>query len=112
MEDFCECSNEGNVGAVWHWADDDGAKVLNVGNKNVLHILEGLNRKRPSDICVHGVGRGIGKGSKAEHVMHRTCFVNGEHVVNLGTCLYNGWVIVVSGGSVGAMTPHMACWWR
>ncbi len=34
--------------------------------------------------------------------------MNGEHVVNLGACLNNGWVVVASGGSVGTMRPHMA----
>ena len=96
FEDFREDSNEGCVGGVWHWADKYGIKVINVCNKNVLHILEGSNRKRPSDICVHGAGRGIGKGSKAKHVVHPTCFVDGEHVVNLGT-----W------DSVGVMALHI-----
>ncbi len=108
MDDFCECGNEGSVVAVWHWVDDDGVKVVNVCNKNVLHILEGTNRKCPSDICVHGASRGIGKDGEAKHVLHRTCFVNREHIVDLGACLHNGWVVVASGGSVGAMTPHMA----
>ena len=108
MEDFCECGNEGCIGAVWYWADNDGVKTVNVRNKNVLHILEGTNRKRPGDIRVHGAGRGIGKGSKAKHVVHRTCFVDGEHVVNLGACPNNVWVVVASEGSVGAMAMHMA----
>ena len=78
VEDFSEGGDEGCAGAVWHWVDDDGVKVINVCTNNVLHILEGSNRKRPSDICVHGAGRGAGKGSKAKHVVHRTCFVDGE----------------------------------
>ncbi len=40
--------------------------------------------------------------------MHRTCFVDGEHVVNLGVCLHNVWLVVASGGSVGEMAAHMA----
>ncbi len=108
MEDFCECVKEGCVGAGWHRADNDGVEVLNVRNKNVLHIIERMNRKRPSDIRVHGASRGIRKGGKAKHVVCRTCFVNREHVVDLGACQNNVWVVVASGGNVGTMTPHMA----
>jgi hypothetical protein len=108
VEDFREGGNEGCVGAVWHWVDNDGVKVINVCNKNVLHILEGSNRKHPGDIPVHGASRVVGKGGKAKHVMHRTCFIDGEHVVNLGACLNNVWVVVASRGSVGAMAMHMA----
>ena len=96
VEDFCEGGNEGCVNAFWHWADDDGVKVIHVCDKNVLHVLERSNRKRSSDICVHGAGRGVGKGGEAKHVVHCTCFVDGEHVVNLGT-----W------DSVGVMALHI-----
>ena len=88
--------------------DNDGVKVISVCNKNVLHVLERSNRKHSSDIRVHGAGRGIGKGDKAKHVVHRTCFVDGEHVVNLSTCPHNVWVVVASGDSVGALASHMA----
>ncbi len=67
-----------------------------------------MNRKRPGDIHLHGTGCGVGKGGKAKHVVHRTCYVDGEHVVNLGACPHNVWVVVASGGSVGAMATHMA----
>ena len=40
VEDFREGGDEGCVGAVWHWAGDDGVKVITVCNKTVLHILE------------------------------------------------------------------------
>ena len=40
VEDFREGGNDGCVGVVWHWADDDGVKVINVCGKNVLHVLE------------------------------------------------------------------------
>ena len=48
------------------------------------------------------------RAAKQKHVMHRTCFMDGEHVVNLGACPHNVWVVVASGGSVGAMVLHMA----
>ena len=108
VEDFHEGGDEGCASTVWHWVDDDGIKVINVCNKNVLHILERLNRKSSGDICVHGAGRGIGKGSKEKHVVHCTCFMDGDHDVNLGACPQNVWVVVASGGSVGAMASHMA----
>ena len=107
MEDFCEDGDEECVSAVWHWADDDGVKVINVCDKNVLHILEGSNRKRPGDIRVHGAGRGVSEGGEAKHVMHCTCFMDGEHFVNLGACSNNVWVVVACGGSVGSMATHM-----
>ena len=88
---------------------DDGVKVINVCNTNVLHILEGSNRKRPVDIRVHGAGRGVRKGSKEKHVVHRTCFVDGELMLSTSTCAR--WVVVVCGGSVGVMAPHGLCWW-
>ena len=108
VEDFHEGGDEGCASTVWHWVDDDGIKVINVCNKNVLHILEGSNRKHPGDICVHGAGRGIGKGSEAKHVMHPTRFVDGEHVVDLTACSNNVWVVVACGGSVGLKATHMA----
>ncbi len=108
MEDFREGGNEGCIGAVWHWAENECVKVINVCDKNVLHILKLLNRKRSGDIRVHGAGRGIGNGGKAKHVVHHTCFMDGKHVVNLSACLQNVWVVVASGGSAGMMASHMA----
>ena len=34
--------------------------------------------------------------------------MDGEHVVNLGACPNNVWVVVASGGTVGWMATHMA----
>ncbi len=39
-KDFGEGGNEGGVSAQGHWADNDGIEVINVGNKDVDHVLE------------------------------------------------------------------------
>ena len=108
MEDFHEGSDKGCVSAVWHWANHDGIKVINICNKYVLHIFEGSNRKHPGDIRVDSAGRGIGEGDKAKHIVYCTCFVDGEHIVDLGACKKDASVVVVGGCSVGLMAMYMA----
>ncbi len=39
-KDFGEGSNEGGISAQGHWADNDGVEVIDVGNKDVNHVLE------------------------------------------------------------------------
>ncbi len=39
-KDFGEGGNEGSVSARGHWADNDGVEVIDVGNKDVNHVLE------------------------------------------------------------------------
>ncbi len=39
-KDFDEGSNEGGISAQGHWADNDGVEVIDVGNKDVNHVLE------------------------------------------------------------------------
>jgi hypothetical protein len=39
-EDFGEGGNEGGGSARGHWVDNDGVEVIDVGNKDVNHVLE------------------------------------------------------------------------
>ncbi len=67
-----------------HWADDDGVEVIDVHNKDVLHIFEGPNRECTSEVCVHGTGRGIGNSGKTKHILDCTGFMGGKHMIYLG----------------------------
>ncbi len=37
---FEEGGNEQGVGAEWHWLHNDCVKVVDVHNKDILHVLE------------------------------------------------------------------------
>ncbi len=37
---FREGGNEQGVGVGWHWLHDDCVKVIDVRNKDILHVLE------------------------------------------------------------------------
>ncbi len=39
-EDFGEGGNEGGISVQGDWADKDGIEVIDVGNKDVNHVLE------------------------------------------------------------------------
>ena len=62
----------------------------------------------PGDIHVHNAGRGVGKGGKATHIVYPTCFMDGEHIVNLDACTNNVSMVVACRCSVGLMVTHMA----
>jgi hypothetical protein len=64
--DFGECLYHGSIGARWHGPDNDCIKVLDVGNKHVLHTFEGADREGAGDVGIHGARYDIGKCSKAE----------------------------------------------
>jgi hypothetical protein len=78
-----------------HWADNDGVEVIDVHNKDVLHIFEGPDRESTSAVSVHGTGRGIGKSSKTKHILDCTGFVGEKHMINLGMGKNNISVLVV-----------------
>ena len=67
-----------------HYADIDGVEVIDVHNKDVLHIFEGPDRESTSEVCVHGTSRGIREGGKTKHILGCTSFVGGEHMINFG----------------------------
>ena len=77
-----------------HLADNDGIEVIDVHNKDVLHIFEGPGRESTSEVCVHGTGRGIGKSGKTKHILDCTGFVGGKHTIDLGTGKNNISVLV------------------
>ncbi len=68
IEDFCEGGDEGCISSGRHWADDDGVEVIDVHNKDVLHIFEGPDRESTSEVCVHGTGCGIGKRAAKQNI--------------------------------------------
>ena len=70
--------------------------------------VEGSNRKCPGDIHLHCASRGVGEGGKTKHIVHRTYFVDGDYVVDLGMRMDNISVVVACGCSVGLMAAHMA----
>ena len=59
-------------------------------------------------VRVHCSCVGIGKSGKAEHILHGTRFVDGEDVVNVGTGLDDGGMVVACRCCVGAMSSHMS----
>ena len=50
----------------------------------------------------------IGERGKAEHILHCTCFLGGEDVVNVGTGLDDVGMIVARRRRVGAMSSHVS----
>jgi hypothetical protein len=100
-DDFGECLYHGSIGARWHDPDNDCIKIVDVSKKHVLHTFEGADRESTSDVGIHGASYGIGKRGKAEHILHGTDFLGGEHAVNLGTCSNNVGLHFARGGCVG-----------
>jgi hypothetical protein len=87
-DDFGECLYHGSIGgsARWHGPDNDCIKIVDVGNKHIFHNFERADREGTSDVGIHGAHYGIGKHSKAEHILHSTDFLRGKHAINLGMC--------------------------
>jgi hypothetical protein len=50
---FGEGIDEQGISVGWHWLHDDGIKVVDVRDKDILHVLEGLNGESTSDVGVH-----------------------------------------------------------
>ncbi len=106
-DDFGECLCHGRVGARWHGPDDDCIKVVDVGNKHILHTFEGADREGAGDVNIHGARYGISKRGKAEHILHSTDFLQGKHTINLGTCGNNVGLHVMRGGCIGSLVLHV-----
>jgi hypothetical protein len=105
-DDFGERLYHGSIGARHHGSDDDSIKVVDVGNKHVLHTFERVDRECVGDIRIHGAHYGIGECSKAEHILRSTDFLRGEHAINLGTCGDNIGLHIACGGCIGLMLVH------
>jgi hypothetical protein len=106
-DDLGECLYHGRVGARWHGPDDDCIKIIDVGNKHILHTFEGADREGAGDAGIHGARYGISKRSKAEHFLHSTDFLRGKHAINLGTCGNNVSLHVSCGGCIGSVASHV-----
>ncbi len=106
-DDFGECLYHGRVGARWHGLDNDCIKVVDVGNKHILHIFEGADQEGAGDVGIHGAYYGIGEHSKAEYILHSTDFLKGKHAINLGTCGNNVSLHVTCGGCIGSVVLHV-----
>ncbi len=77
-DDFGEHLYHVSIGVRQHDLDDDCIKIVDVGNKHVLHIFDGADREGTGDAGIHGASYGIGKHGKAEHNLHSTDFLRGN----------------------------------
>jgi hypothetical protein len=107
-DDLGERLYHGSIGARQHGPDYDCIKVVDVGNKYVLHTFEGADRKGAGDVNIHGARYGISKRSKAEHILHSADFLWGEHAINLGTCSNNVRLHIEHGGCIGLVSVHVS----
>ncbi len=107
-DDFGERLYHGSISARHHGPDDDCNKVIDVGNKHVLHNFEGADREGAGDVGIHGARYGIGKHGKAEYILHSTDFLRGKHVINLGTCVNNIGLHITRGGCIGLVLLHVS----
>jgi hypothetical protein len=82
-DDLSECLYRGCVCVRWHGPDNDCIKVVDVGNKRILHTFEGADWEGAGDVGIHGARHGIGECGKAEHILHSTDFLRGKHGINL-----------------------------
>ncbi len=106
-DDFGECLYHGSIGARWHGPDNDCIKVVDVGNKHILHTFEGADWEGAGDVGIHGARYGIGEHGKAENILHGTDFLRGKHLINLGTCNNNVGLHVMCGGCIGLVALHV-----
>ncbi len=83
-KDFGEGCDEGGVRAQSHWGDNDGVEVIDVGNKDVNHVLE-PDRESAGEVCVHDTSHGVCKGGKRKHILGRANFFGREHTINFGS---------------------------
>ncbi len=74
--------------------DNYGVEVIDVGNKDVNHVLEQPDRESAGEVRVHGTGCGICMGGKTKHILGCTSFVGREHTIDFGTGKNNISVLV------------------
>jgi hypothetical protein len=98
----------GSISARQHGPDNDCIKIVDVSNKHVLHTFEEADRDGASDVAIHGASYGIGMHGKAEHILHSTDFLGGEHAINLGTRGNIVGLHIAHVGSVGLVSVHVS----
>jgi hypothetical protein len=108
-DNFGDHLYHGSIGARWHDPDDDCIKVVDVGNRHVLHSFEGADREGAGDVSIHdGALYGICKCGKAEHILHYTDFLRGEYAINLRMCGNNIRLHIARGGCIGLVSVHVS----
>jgi hypothetical protein len=107
-DDFGECLYHRSIGARWLGPDNDCSKVVVVGNEHKLHTFEGAVREGADDVGIHGARYGIGKCGKAEHILHSTYFLRGEHAINLGMSGNNVGLHIACRGCIGLVLAHVS----
>ncbi len=107
-DEFGECLYHGRVCARWHGPDNNCIKVIDVGNKHILHTFEGADREGTGDVGIHGAHYGISKRGKAEHILYSTGFLRGKHAINLGMCGNNVGLHAACGGCIGLVASHVS----
>ncbi len=85
-----------------------GVQVVDICNEDILHVFERQDWECAGKVGVHCSCVSIGKRGEAEHILHGTRFVDGEDVVNVGTGLDDGGMVVARRRHVGAMSSHMS----
>jgi hypothetical protein len=108
VKNVSEGRDESGIGACRHWTDNDGVEVVDICNEDILHIFERPDGEGAGKVRVHCSRVCIGERGKAEHILYGTSFVGGEDVVNVGTGLDDGGLIVARRSRVGAMSSHMS----
>jgi hypothetical protein len=104
---FGEHLCHGSIGARRHGPDNDCIKIIDVGNKHVLHNFEGADREGAGDVGIHGASYGIGTRGKREHILHSTDPLRGKHAINLGMRGNNVGLHIARGGCIGLV---LALW--
>ncbi len=107
-DDFGECLYHGSIGARRHCLDDDCIKVVDVGNKYVLHTFDEADQEGTGDVGIHGARYGIGEHGKAVHILHSTDLLRGKHAINLDHCGNNDGLHVKHGGCIGSVLLHVS----
>ncbi len=106
--DFGERLYHGSIGARRHGPDNNCIKVIDVGNKHILHTFEKADRQGTSDVGIDGARYAIGKSNKAERILHSIDFLRGKHAINLGTCGNNIGLHIARGGCIGLVLLHVS----
>ncbi len=108
-DDFGDFLYHGSTGARQHGPVNDCIKVIDVGNKHVLHTFEGVDWEGAGDVSINGARYGTSECSKGEHILHSKDFLRGKHAINLGTCGNNVELHTIAhGGCIGLVSLYVS----